>query len=125
MNPFPFEQMTVTQAIQLILAPAVMINACGLLLLSISNKFSSVLNRIRALNEEKRKLTLHAADRVMHPLENQRIESIARQLKGLLERARLVQRSLLCYFTAIGLFIVTSMIIGIDFFFPTPLSRYF
>ncbi len=124
MNTIPFEHMSVIQAIQLILAPGVMINACGLLLLGISSKFSSILNRIRALNEEKRKLVLHAADRDMHPLENQRIESIARQLKSLLMRAKLVQRALLCYFTAVGLFVITSMIIGADFFFPSSVSRY-
>ena len=43
---------SVIQIIQLILAPAVMINACGLLLLATSSKYSSVLNRIRLLNDE-------------------------------------------------------------------------
>jgi len=47
---------SIIQVIQLILAPAVMINACGLLLLATSNKYSSVLNTIRRLNEEKRRL---------------------------------------------------------------------
>jgi len=125
MNLNPFEYMSVTQAIQLILAPAVMINACGLLLLGISNKFSAILNRIRALNEEKRKLILRSAEREFHPLENQRVESISRQLPGLLRRAKLVQDSLLCYFMAVGLFIGTSMVIGVDFFFPNPVFRYF
>ena len=91
MNPGLPEGLSVIQAIQLILAPGVMINACGLLLLGINNKFTSVLNRIRALTEEKRKMALLAANREFHPLEDQRIESISRQIKDLLNRARLVR----------------------------------
>jgi len=45
---------TFLKAIQLMLAPAVMISACGLLLLGINNKHSSITNRIRLLNEERR-----------------------------------------------------------------------
>ena len=60
----------------MILAPGVMINACGLLLLGIGNKFSSVLNRIRVLNDEKRHLLLRAAEPDYSTSENQRFESI-------------------------------------------------
>lgn len=124
MTPFSSETLSVTQAIQLILAPAVMINACGLLLLGISNKFTSVLNRIRLLTEEKRTLMRRATDRELLPLENQRIESIARQLDGLLERARLVRNAVSCYFTSVGVFVVTSLLIGVDFFFQVRGLRY-
>ena len=65
MNSFGAENLSVTQTIQLILAPGVMINACGLLLLGIGNKFSSVLNRIRILNDEKRRLHMRAGDRII------------------------------------------------------------
>jgi hypothetical protein len=125
MNPNLSENVSVIQVIQLILAPGVMINACGLLLLGISAKFTSVLNRIRALTEEKRKLILHAADRDFHPIENQRIESITRQLKGLLNRAQLIRNAVFCYLTAVGLFVATSLFIGFDFFLPTVQLRYF
>ncbi|MBP8976339.1 MAG: DUF2721 domain-containing protein [Bacteroidetes bacterium] len=119
------ETLSVTQAIQLILAPAVMINACGLLLLGISNKFSSVLNRIRLLTGEKRSLLNRASDSGLLPLESQRIESIKRQLNGLLERALLLRDAILCYFVSVGIFIVTSILIGFDFFFQIPWLRYF
>lgn len=124
MTPLFHETLSVTQTIQLILAPAVMINACGLLLLGISNKFSSVLNRIRLLNDEKRTLMRRAADRELLPLENQRIESIARQLDGLLERARLVRNAVSCYFVSVGIFVATSIFIGFDFFFQVPWLRH-
>ncbi len=112
------ENISVIQAIQLILAPGVMINACGLLLLGIGNKFSTILHRIRALNEEKRKLFLRAGDHNFTPIENQRLESIARQVKTLLTRAQLVRNALFCYFIAVGTFVGTSLLIGFDFVAP-------
>jgi hypothetical protein len=125
MNPNLTESLSAIQAIQLILAPGVMINACGLLLLGISAKFTSVLNRIRALTEEKRKLILHASDRDFHPVENQRIESITRQLRGLLSRAQIIRNAIFCYLTAVGLFVATSLLIGFDFFIPAFELRFF
>ncbi len=110
------DSLTVIQAIQLMLAPAVMINGCGLLLLSISNKFSSVVNRVRLLNEEKRKLFFRASESNFGAQENQRLESIARQLDRLLQRARMVRNSLLCYSIAVALFVLTSLFIGFDYF---------
>ena len=110
------DSLTVIQAIQLMLAPAVMINGCGLLLLSISNKFSSVVNRVRLLNEEKRKLFSRASEQNFGAQENQRLESIARQLDRLLQRARMVRNSLLCYSIAVALFVLTSLLIGFDYF---------
>ncbi len=124
MNPILSENLSVIQVIQLILAPGIMINACGLLLLGISNKFTSVLNRIRALTEEKRRMILHAAEREFHPIENQRIESISRQLHGLLKRAQLIRNSVFCYLIAVGLFVATSLFIGIDYFISQLEVRY-
>ena len=104
---------SVIQIIQLILAPAVMINACGLLLLATSNKYSRVLNRIRLLNDEKRKLFRKAGEKNFE--ETQRLESLARQIKQLMHRARLVRDAVMCYTGAIALFILTSLLIGLSF----------
>lgn len=104
---------SVIQIIQLILAPAVMINACGLLLLATSNKYSSVLNRIRLLNDEKRKLFKKAGEKNFE--ETQRLESLARQLEHLMQRAKLVRDAVMCYTGAIALFILTSLLIGFSF----------
>lgn len=104
---------SVIQIIQLILAPAVMINACGLLLLATSNKYSSVLNRIRLLNDEKRKMFRKAGDKNFE--ETQRLESLARQIEHLMRRAMLVRNAVMCYTGAIALFIITSLLIGFSF----------
>jgi hypothetical protein len=106
---------SVSQIIQLILAPAVMINACGLLLLATSNKYSNVLNRIRLLNEEKRKLFKKAGEKNFE--ETQRLESLSRQIGNLMHRAQLVRNSVMCYTAAIAVFIITSLLIGFGFLF--------
>jgi len=118
------ESSSVIQVIQLILAPGVMISACGLLLLGISNKFTSVLNRIRALTEEKRRLIINTSQREFSPMERHRMESVARQVADLLSRARLIRNSVFCYLLAIGLFVATSLCIGIDYFVLVPQLRY-
>ncbi|MGB2868537.1 MAG: DUF2721 domain-containing protein [Bacteroidota bacterium] len=125
MNQSLSDHITVIQVIQLILAPAVMISACGLLLLGISSKFSTILNRIRILNEEKRKLLHQAGKQELQTADNQRLESITKQIGRLLSRARLVRNSLFCYFLAVGLFVVTSLLIGLDFFVNVLPIRYF
>lgn len=112
------QEITVTQFIQLMLAPAVMINACGLLILGINNKYSMVVNRIRLLNEEKRRLKHRADEREFTYEEGVRLESISRQLKQLIYRAKLVRNSVLCYTAAVALFVLTSLMIGVDYYNP-------
>ncbi len=119
MNILAQDNFSVTQIIQLMLAPAVMINACGLLLLGINNKYSIVVNRIRLLNEEKRKLTHRAGDKNFSYEENVRLESIAQQLVRLVFRVKLVRNCVLCYTSAIALFVLTSLLIGTEFYFQT------
>jgi len=105
-----------TKIIPLMLSPAVMISACGLLLLGANNKYSSVVNRIRLINDEKRRLTMKAVDRNFTPEENLRLESTARQLKHLGDRARLVRNSVLCYTGASAFFVICSLLIGAALF---------
>ncbi|MCX6151211.1 MAG: DUF2721 domain-containing protein [Ignavibacteriales bacterium] len=116
MNQILPESMTVTQVIQLLIAPAVMINACGLLLLGINNKYSLVVNRVRLLNEEKRKMVHKVGEKNFTYEENVRLESITRQLKDLVYRVKLVRNSVLCYTSAVALFVLTSLLTGFNFF---------
>jgi len=102
------------QIIQLMLAPAVMISACGLLLLGINNKYSLVVNRIRLLNEEKRRLIIKIGERTPNTDDNVRLESISIQIKSLVYRSRLVRNSVLSYTLGVALFVVTSLVLGIS-----------
>jgi len=119
------EKLNVIQIIQLMLAPAVMINACGLLLLGINNKYSLVVNRIRLLNEEKRKLYLRAGEKPLTNYDNVRLESIAKQIGNLVYRVKLVRNAVLCYTTGVALFVFTSLLIGLSSFLTFAKINYF
>lgn len=96
--------------IQGMLAPGVMISACGLLLLGMNNKYSLVVNRIRLLNEEKRKIFSH---KNIEEDESNRLSNIELQISHLIHRISLVRNAVFGYSIAIALFIVSSVLIGI------------
>lgn len=96
--------------IQGMLAPGVMISACGLLLLGMNNKYSLVVNRIRLLNEEKRKIFSH---KNIEEDESNRLSNIELQISHLIQRISLVRNAVFGYSIAIALFIVSSVLIGI------------
>jgi hypothetical protein len=98
--------------IQAMLAPAVMISCCGLLLLSLTPKLSRVLDRIRLLNQEKISL---AKAKVVHKAEQHRLESVHEQTDMLVYRAQLLKRSSGLTLLAILFFVITSAFIGITF----------
>jgi len=112
-NLFSF-QMNAVSIIQLMIAPAVMINACGLLLLGMNNRYSLVVNRIRLLNEEKRRLLARYGEKPLSTDDNIRLESIVIQIKALTFRVKLVRNSVISYVTAVGLYVLTSLLIGVS-----------
>lgn len=114
MDLFGNMTLNAVQIIQLMLAPAVMISACGLLLLGINNKYSLVVNRIRLLNEEKRRLMTKIGEKAPTTDDNVRLESIAHQIRALTYRAKLVRNTVLCYTTSVALFVTTSLILGVS-----------
>lgn len=116
MEIFGGKELTLIQLIQFMLAPAVMISACGLLLLGINNKYSLVVNRIRLLNEERRKMKIKVGGEKFETEDNLRLVSITEQLTRLLDRVKLVRNSVLSYTIAIALFVLSSLLIGIAFF---------
>jgi Protein of unknown function (DUF2721) len=101
------------EVIQAILAPALGVSAVGLLLLALYNRYSSIMNRIRLLNEERRRyMKLLAEDTELSYTDNTRYMSINNQMKELLLRSRLVRNAILSMQVAIGLFVLTSVAIG-------------
>ena len=107
---------SIIQVIQLMLAPGIMISACGLLLLGMNNKYSLVVNRVRLLNEERRRVLAKAGDREFSYEENVRLESISLQIEKLTFRVKLVRNAVLSYTIAVALFVLTSLFIAIQYF---------
>ena len=110
-------EISIIQVIQLMLAPGLMISACGLLLLGMNNKYSLVVNRIRLLNEEKRKFFSKAGEKDLQYEENVRLESLSMQLNGLTFRVKLIRNAVLSYTIAVAFFVLTSLSIGFQFIF--------
>ncbi len=108
-------QFSIVQVIQLMLAPGLMISACGLLLLGMNNKYSLVVNRIRLLNEEKRKFFIKAGEKDFNYEDNIRLESISTQLSQLTFRVKLVRNAVLSYTFAVAFFVLTSLFIGLQY----------
>ena len=106
---------SIVQIIQLMLAPGLMISACGLLLLAMNNKYSLVVNRIRLLNEERRRFLIKTGGKDPGYEENVRLESISKQISALLVRVKLVRNAVLSYTIAIAFFVLTSLLIGLQF----------
>ncbi|MBN1133153.1 MAG: DUF2721 domain-containing protein [Bacteroidales bacterium] len=100
----------IVELIQGMLAPGLMISACGLLLLGMNNKYSLVVNRIRLLNEEKRKIFSLGT---IHEDESSRLTNIELQISHLIHRISLVRNAVFSYSLAVALFIVSSVLIGI------------
>ena len=107
---------SIVEIIQLMLAPGIMISACGLLLLGMNNKYSLVVNRIRLLNEERRRTVRKTSEaKDFDYQETQRLESISMQISSLVFRVKLVRNAVLSYTIAVALFVITSLFIGFSY----------
>lgn len=100
------------RAIQTILAPAVMISACGLLLLGMQNRYGRINDRLRALGRERLDL-LSQRDT---PQARARLEAIERQIPDLLARLRIQRTAVYNLFAAVIMFVVDAFVIAASLF---------
>jgi len=107
--------MEVVQIIQAMLAPGILISACGLFLLGMNNKYSLVVGRIRTLDEELRKLDTIADTEKLTPRQQTRYESIKMQVGKFYYRIRLVRNAVVSYSSAVFFFVATCLGIGLQF----------
>lgn len=104
------------------LAPGLMISACGLLLLTTNNKYSFVVDRIRLLNEEKRQILWGKNEKEISPEEKLRLQNVMEQLQLFFRRIGFIRNAVLSYTVAVVLFIITSILIGLTYIFTYDLS---
>ena len=96
------------------ITPAVLISACGSMILSTSSRLGRVVDRVRALSEKLEEL---AQKRAEDTKERQGV--IFAQLDKLTSRARILQRSMVAFYLATGMFVATSVAIGIVAVIPS------
>jgi hypothetical protein len=97
------------QVLSAMITPAVLISACGMLVLSTSNRLIHVVARVRDLSDRFERLT--ECDGSKRQVEKRSM--IISQLELLTIRARLLQQSLTSLYSAIGIFVLTTFDIGI------------
>ena len=103
------ENLTVVSIIQSMLAPGLMVSACGLLILGMNNKYSLIVNRIRLLKNEERNINEKDSSFL------QRKKCLDIQIEKLNERMKLDRNSVVSYSLAVGLFIISSIFIGVNY----------
>jgi hypothetical protein len=92
------------------ITPAVLISACGTMILSTSTRLGRVVDRVRALSDRLEELA-HAEHAPEHFEERRAMIFV--QLDKLTSRARILQRSMVTFYWALGIFVSTSVAIGV------------
>ena len=87
------------------ITPAVLISACGALIFSTSTRLGRVIDRVRVLSDRFQELVAHPEKDEM--FEERRV-LIFTQLDRQTSRARLIQRAMTAYYTALGTFVATT-----------------
>jgi hypothetical protein len=92
------------------ITPAVLISACGSMILSTSSRLGRVVDRVRALSEKLEEISYLAQP---NDLTRERQAAIFEQLDKLTSRARLLQRCMVTFYLSLGAFVATSVAIGV------------
>jgi hypothetical protein len=101
------------------ITPAVLISACGSMILSTSTRLGRVVDRVRALSDRLETMP-ERSERGPSLAERQAL--IFQQLDRLTSRARILQRCMVTFYLSLGMFVATSVAIGVVAF--TGNSRY-
>lgn len=105
--------MDTTSAIAVLTAmitPAVLISACGSMILSTSSRLGRVVDRVRSLSDRLEEMA-ERKERGEGATERQ--ASIFQQLDKLTSRARLLQRCMVTFYLSLGMFVATTVAIGV------------
>jgi Protein of unknown function (DUF2721) len=93
------------------ITPAVLISACGALILSTSTRLGRVIDRVRFLTGKFEELARNPqADEMAEDRRTLFFVQLARQAT----RARLIQRAMVAFYTALGVFVATTVAIAIQ-----------
>jgi len=92
------------------ITPAVLISACGSMILSTSTRLGRVVDRVRGLSDRLEELSGKTSNQSTDTTERQTM--IFAQLDKLTSRARILQRAMVSFYLCLGMFVATSVAIG-------------
>ncbi len=101
------------------ITPAVLISASGTMILSTSTRLGRVVDRVRSLSDRLQELP---HDDPKADLLEEKRAMLFDQLDKLTSRSRLLQRALTTFYLAVGVFVATSVAIGVVSFFSARLA---
>lgn len=92
------------------ITPAVLISACGALIFSTSSRLGRVVDRVRLLTAKFEEL---ARDPAADDMFEERRLLIFGQLRRQTTRAMLIQRAMVAFYLALGIFVATSIAVAV------------
>jgi hypothetical protein len=92
------------------ITPAVLISASGTMILSSSTRLGRVVDRTRSLSDRLQEIS---NDEATTKFFEERRAMLYDQLDKLTSRSRLLQRALTSFYLAVGVFVATSVAIGV------------
>ena len=92
------------------ITPSVLISACGALIFSTSSRLGRVVDRVRTLSATFEQL---AKNPEADEMADDRRQLVFEQLDRQTSRARLIQRAMVAFYTALGIFVATSVAIAV------------
>ncbi len=95
------------------ITPAVLISACGAMILSTSTRLGRVVDRVRMLIDRFEEMTKTQEEGEAVELFEERRAVIFNQLDKLTSRTRLLQRCMRVFYLSLGIFVATSVAIGL------------
>lgn len=98
------------QVLTAMLTPALLLSACGNFIISTSNRLGRVVDRVRKLSDRMEDIMKEEADA---ELIRERTAMIEKHLELQSRRASLLQRTMVSLYFASGLFVLTSVSIGL------------
>jgi len=91
------------------ITPAVLISACGTLIFSTANRLSRIVDRVRVLGD----LIAQLYTKKELDFREERRQELDRQLSYYATRGRLIQHALTSIYAALGIFVGTTIAIGL------------
>jgi hypothetical protein len=95
------------------ITPAVLISASGVLILSTSNRVSRTVERVRSLAITVKRLQDNREARSTADVTPAKRQHLAAQLAQVSERALLLRSAMTALYTAVGLLVATSILVGL------------